>query len=262
MFVDSLATDLDVTGGDVGKQFAPTRLGPPAAQHPFPDLAQFVFGESSLDAEVDMIMRVVRIVDPVLVGKQHLGEQAIAQQQLPRGVVARPASHLHGEDHAHAVFHHLLGQFSVGVSTAGGTAGSALFFLEHENPFRGPSEFFRTLREGALPQAAFAVVAHLPGTALPDVYNRKTVEMSWLNLFVHGSSSFASEFLGRAEQPVSTCSCASSSLAARSTTECRVPSSRLFQMSGGSANKGMSRNEVVNLFMSDLLKHKRPCPGV
>ena len=141
MLRKSLAADLDVAGSNGGEDLAAAGFVPPAAQHAVAEGAQLVLGQCSLDAQEDMVVGVVRIVDFVFVGQQDLGEHAIPEQELPGGVVACPAGDFDGQDDARAVLDDMLGQFPIGMSAASGTGGSALFFLQQEDPFRGPAEF-------------------------------------------------------------------------------------------------------------------------
>ena len=131
-------------------------------------------------------MGIVGVVDLAFVGEEHVAEDAVAEQELPGGVVPRPTGDIDGEDDAHAVLDHVLGELAVSQPAAGGAGGFTLVLIEQEDPLGGPPQFLGTFAEGALPQRAFGVVADLFAAALADVDDGKALEMAGLDEFVHG----------------------------------------------------------------------------
>ena len=185
VFGKPLAVDLDVPHGDVREQFPAAGLFPPRLLHPPAKQSEFVLGQHALDAQHDMIVRIVGIVDLLFVGQQDVGEDAVAEQQLPGHIVARPARNLDGQNDAQASSHDHFGQFAVGLSAMRGTGRPRLLLLQDEDFFLRPAQFAGAFLQGALPLPALLVVADLSGAALPYIDGSQALKIAGVNLVVH-----------------------------------------------------------------------------
>ncbi len=143
---------IDQADGQRHDEFAAAGLGELPAAQPCLEQVQLGFGHLPFEAKQEPVVEVARVIEPVLVEDQRLGERADLQQPVPVGVVAGQPGDLQ-PDHDPGLAHADVGDQALEAVTADGAgAGPAEILVDHGDLVQSPAQ-----RDSPLPQPVLAV---------------------------------------------------------------------------------------------------------
>ncbi len=170
-------------------QLAPPRLREPAADQPRPDLVVLDLREGPLQPEQHPVVEVGRVVEPVLIGDQHVEGGGQLQQLVPVQAVAGQPRDLQPEDDAHLAQGHHRDQPLIARPVVALGAGDAQVVIDDQATLLRPAQQARAPGQLVLPMAALGVLLDLQGRRLPDVDHGHPLQV--------GREHFRGEYLRR-----------------------------------------------------------------
>ena len=120
-------------------------------------------------SQQETVVEVCRIVDPVFIQNERIGERTDFQKAVPVGGVSGQARDFEPQHDAGATHAHFGYQFLKAFPVCGGSSRLSQVAIDHDGPVQGPTQ-----RDGTLPQCiltfcTFRVFEDLPDRRLPDV---------------------------------------------------------------------------------------------
>ena len=171
-----------VADGHGFAEFAPTRLGFPARQHPCLEDMKLGFRHRSFQTQKEAIVVVGRIIHPVGVGDQRVEQRADLQKLMPIPAGARQPRHLHAEHEADLAEPDLGDQPLKAQASLDARAGASKIVVDDDDLLAQPAELRRPVREGILQSGQLLMALNLLRRGLADVDDRQTILMAPDNL--------------------------------------------------------------------------------
>jgi len=175
-------------GGQRQAQLALARLVQAAAAQPGTEHVQLGLGHRALQPEHEPIVVQARMVDPVRVGDQRVGQRAQIEQPVPVGVAARQPRDLDPEHDPDPSQPDLGDQPLETVAPVAAFGRSALVLVDDDHLPGRPAERDRPLDQLVLALAALAVALDLRHRRLAHVHVRPALQVLTLDP-AHRSSS-------------------------------------------------------------------------
>ena len=159
-------------------QLAAARLVQEPAAQARPQHMQLRLAHRSLEAEQQPVVEVRRVVDPVLVQDQRVGQRADLEQPVPVGRVARQPRDLQPQHDPGAAQPDLGHQpLKAGAVHRRGPR-LAEIRVDHDDALPRPAEGHGALAQRVLTLSALGVLDHLPHRRLPHVQVRLALEVT------------------------------------------------------------------------------------
>ena len=156
-------------------QFAPSRLGFAARQHPRLQDMQFGFRHCSLQPQQQAIVVVGRIIHPIGVGDQRIEQRADLQQLMPVPARARQPRHLDAQHEADIAQAHFGDQPLKAQTSLDARAGAPEIVVDHHDLFPPPAVLRGAIGEPVLQPGRLLMALNLLNRRLADVDDRQTV---------------------------------------------------------------------------------------
>ena len=145
---------------------------------------QLRFAHRSFETEQQTIVEVRRIVHPILIEDQRIGQRADLQQAMPVRVVPRQARDLQSHDDAGAAHAHIGHQMLKALAPDRRRAGLALIAIHHDDLIFAPAERDGSAAQSVLALRALHVLDDLPHRGLSNIQVRAPLHM--VRLHFHG----------------------------------------------------------------------------
>ena len=152
---------LEANGKRTKKLSAP-RLVEDSALQPGLENVQFRLGHCPLEAEKKPVVEMSRIVEPVLIEDQGIGERAHFKEPMPIGTVTREPAHLQAHHDPGMRQSHLGNQVLKSQSISRRCSGLAQIVIDHHDLLLAPPKLNRALPKGVLTLGALGIFHHLP----------------------------------------------------------------------------------------------------
>src|SRR5208283_4395883 len=172
-----------VADGHRFAEFAPTRLGFPARQHPCLEDMKLGFRHRSFQTQKEAIVVVGRIIHPVGVGDQRVEQRTDLQKLMPVPAGARQPRHLHAEHEANLAEADLGDQPLKAEASFDARAGASEIVVDDDDLLAQPAKLRRPVRERILQLGRLLMALNLLRRGLADIDDRQTILMARENLF-------------------------------------------------------------------------------
>ena len=130
---------------------------------------QLRFAHRALQAEQQAVVKVPRVVEPVLIEDERVGECAQLEQPMPIGGVARQARDLQAQHYPHASQADFSHQPLEALAIRGARCGLPQIAVDHHDAIERPAQGDGALAQGILALRAFGVLKYLPQRRLSHV---------------------------------------------------------------------------------------------
>src|SRR5208282_361653 len=159
-----------------------------AAEQPRPQDVQFCLRHRALQAQHQAVVEQPRVVNPVGIADERVGDTAEVQEAVPVGVVARQTGDLEAEYDPDLTERHIRGHAREAGPLAEAGTGDAEIFIDDLGLFAGPSQVDRALGQVVLPRSRLPIVLDLGAAGLAHVDNRAPAQMVGgdLGVVTHG----------------------------------------------------------------------------
>ena len=187
-------------GGQRQPQLALARLVQAAAAQPGAQHVQLGLAHRALQPEHEPVVVQPRVIDPVGVGDQRVGQRAQIQQPVPVGVAPRQPRDLDPEHDPDPPEPDLGDQPLEAVAPVGALGRPALVLVDHDHLRGVPAERDRPLDQLVLALAALGVALDLRHRRLAHIHVRLALQVLTLDLAHRCSSSLAEDARDRPRQ--------------------------------------------------------------
>ena len=159
---------------------------------PLSEQPEFEFGHTAFQSQQKPVIKLLRIIDPIVIHNQCLRQCAEIDQMMPVAIVPRQAGRLQGKDRSNLSIAHRREQFPKPRSVFGSRSGAPQVIIDHDNFTKLQlAGFFRQL---VLPTLALPMFANLMHRRLANIDIGGTFQMVATNLVVHHLGSFRWDF--------------------------------------------------------------------
>ncbi len=161
------------------------RLVADPALEPGTEHVQLGFAHRALQAQHEPVVEARRVIEPVRVADERVGQPAEIEEPIPVGVVARETADLETEHDADVAERDLGGEVGKATPGDGPRSGKPEVLVDHDDRGGRPTELDRPALQRVLAIGGLGVVLELALCRLTDIDERLAPEMGLAGPFTH-----------------------------------------------------------------------------
>jgi hypothetical protein len=144
---------------------------------------KFRFRHGPFQSEQKSIVKVARIIEPILIEDESIGKGTDFQKPVPIRRVAGQSRNFQAEHNASPFQTHFRHQLLKAFAIGRRGCGLAEVAVDNHDPLQGPAQGYSTLTKVILSQRALGVLQHLAQSGLPYIKIGVSLQMAGVYLF-------------------------------------------------------------------------------
>ncbi len=143
---------------------------------------QLCFTHGAFESEDQAVIEKRRVIEPIAIADQSVGDAAEIEQAIPIGIIAREARNFETKDDADSAESNFGGQACEAGALGHTGAGKTEVLINEDHLLVGPTELPCPLGQRVLPRGRFPVLLHLGGGGLAYINDGSSLNMSRFDL--------------------------------------------------------------------------------